>query len=165
MPTVTTRPPIKRMLLVAFVVLVASALWAYSTRASIYALQPTAGHRLICYVESSSSCFLLLALWDERPMDALAAEADLHGPVTPVYRFVFFGHDDGTRLRPFQVFTSIQSPSSAFGFTLPYWLFIIMAAAYGGFTLRQWRRRLAHVSQIEYDGARPPKQATPPWFK
>ena len=146
MPAAVIRPPLKRMFLVTFAVLLCTALWIYSTRASMYALEPTPGHRLVYYVESSSGCIMLLTLWDIRSMDALPLEGDLHGPLTPLYRWAFFGHEDGTKLKPFQVFTNIQSSSSAFGFTLPYWLFITAAIGYGGFTLRRWQRRLAQAT-------------------
>jgi hypothetical protein len=139
MPTTKKRPPIKRLIFVALVLLIVSALWIQSSRASMYTLQPTPGHHVVYYVESSSGCIMLLLLWDMRGMGALPLEAELHGPITPVYRWAFFGHEEGERLSPFRVFTSIQSSSSAFGFTLPHWLFIVITLGCGGLTLRRWR--------------------------
>jgi hypothetical protein len=136
-----TSPPIRRLVFAISALLVAAALWIYSNCASAYVLQPILGDHVVYYVESSNGCLLLLVLWDKRSMGALPSQSDLHGPVTPVYRSAFFGHEDGTKLRPFQVFTSIQSLSSAFGFTLPYWLFIIAAVGYGSLLLRRWRGR------------------------
>ena len=138
------QPPITQLIALGFIVLATSVLWIYSTHASMYVLQPTPGHHVVCYVESSSGCLLLLVLWDARGLGALPPGGNLHGPLTPSCRWAFFGHENSDKLHPFELFRSIRSSSSAFGYTVPYWLFIILAVGYGMLTVRRWLRLDQH---------------------